>query len=147
MRCDGMDTDNSFRSSDLAVMSRARCRCAMSVKVALVPWCTDAMWCDICPRQVSILWPSAYKAITIFKFGLLQVLVSRRRCCRRSAAELQGLLLELPLNFYTIFVSCVWSLFFGTCRDSNPCSHWCMSWWFLELKVFPLSYALTSTCL
>ena len=43
--------------------------------VALVPWCTGAMWWIEFPRQVSILWPSAYKAITIFKFGHLHVLL------------------------------------------------------------------------
>ena len=46
-----------------------------SICSALVPWCTGAMWWNEFPRQVSILWPSAYKAITIFKFGHLHVLL------------------------------------------------------------------------
>jgi len=36
VRCDVVDTGNSFRSSDLRVMSPARCLCAMPVKVAQV---------------------------------------------------------------------------------------------------------------
>jgi len=39
-------------------------------------------------QQVSILWPSAYKAITISLSDVMHVELHDRRCFRRSAAEL-----------------------------------------------------------
>ena len=45
------------------------------------------------PRHVSIMWPPAHKAITIFKFGHLHVLVVDDGVLRRASAALQGILL------------------------------------------------------
>ena len=51
------------------------------------------MRCDVRYRQqVSILWPSAYKAITIFKFGHLHVLLKE-----------DGVLDALPLSYTGFF--------------------------------------------
>ena len=89
------------------------CLCAMPVwscSSALMHRCDVMSWC---PRQVSILWPSAYKAITIFKFGLLRVLVSRWRCCRRSAAELQEVFFgTTPKLLHNFCVLCLKPFFY-----------------------------------
>ena len=45
------------------------------------------------PWHVSIMWPPAHKAITIFKFGHLHVLVVDDGVLRRASAALQGILL------------------------------------------------------
>ena len=52
--------------------------------------CLDApLRCDdIYRRQVSILWPPAYKAITISHSDVIHDELGDRRCFRRSAAEL-----------------------------------------------------------
>jgi len=45
-----------------------------------VPWCTIAMMCDWCRQQVSILWPSAYEAITISLSDVVHIELDDRRC-------------------------------------------------------------------
>jgi len=58
---------------------------------------------DIYRRQVSILWPPAYKAITISHSDVIHDELGDRRCFRRSAAE---------LHRFSYVLRPAWQLFF-----------------------------------
>ena len=98
------NTPCGFWSDDLQVMSLALCHWAKAVLNACVRvgrFCkmTKEEWYR---RQVSILWPSAYKAITIRKTDY-KVKEGANDVFRRSAAELHrynvsGLELEHALS-------------------------------------------------
>ncbi len=62
----GWNRTNDLRSAEANPLRAYRLR-HTGLGEAQVPWCTDAKWRMKYRQQVSILWPSAYKAITISK--------------------------------------------------------------------------------
>ena len=82
--------------------SSAPCRWNGVAQSALMHWCDGD---DKSPRQVSILWPSAYEAITIRQFGLQWMKSCYRQTVFWDALPLsyKGLNFKLCLNDGCIF--------------------------------------------
>ena len=121
-----MDTGDTFRSYVLGVMSPARFLCATPVKMLMfmVPRAMTTSFFKVGELefyrwQVSILWPSAYKAITISLSDVMHIEFDDRRCFRRSAAELHRYYLSSWCEKFLVEPLRIWwngaLLFFPLC--------------------------------